>query len=69
MQEATPQKPAPPDRQLWTRQDVAEFLRVSLDVVDRLDLPRLHINARTVRFFPSEVREWAAVRLSYRLTA
>jgi excisionase family DNA binding protein len=47
---------------LWTAQDVANYLRVSLSMVYKLagtgELPRLHIGA-CVRFAPEIVRRFA----------
>jgi excisionase family DNA binding protein len=52
-----------PDEALWTASDVAEFLAISERTVRawQLDhkLPFLKIGG-TVRFVPSEVRDWAS---------
>jgi predicted DNA-binding transcriptional regulator AlpA len=56
-------KPAPPsipqDR-LLTAAETAELLRVSLDQVYRLDLPKIRIGKVRARYLESEV--WAWVR-------
>lgn len=66
--ESTPT--APPDAALWTVEDVAAYLRVSVRTVYSLPgLPRITLQGRgarrMVRYAPAEVRAYAAQRLTH----
>lgn len=52
---------------LWTKKDVAAFLKVDVRTVERLGLPRVPIEVAPgkrpmVRYDPAEVREWVERR-------
>lgn len=53
------QKPNEPEKELWTIEDVAAYMRVPVSRVYSLSsrLPRLKVG-RSLRFIPGEIREW-----------
>jgi hypothetical protein len=51
-----------PLEDLWTAKKVAEFLGVRRNMVYELDIPRIVISARCVRYNPALVRKWAMAR-------
>jgi hypothetical protein len=48
---------APPDNAILTKQQVAEWLQVSTDMVDRLDLRHIPMGERKVRYLAKQVLE------------
>ncbi|QSQ14010.1 helix-turn-helix domain-containing protein [Myxococcus landrumensis] len=54
--------------ELWTREDVAAFLRVSSKTVSRLavkgDIPSIVLGGRMRRYRPDAIRAWAAAQES-----
>jgi hypothetical protein len=54
-----------PQKVLFTRQELADWLGCSIDTIDRLGIRRLRLggyNGRAVRYHIDDVREWIEAR-------
>lgn len=54
---------------MWSREECALFLGVSVRTVDSLPIPRATIGQGSIRFVPDEVRAWARRQLNYSVIA
>jgi hypothetical protein len=53
----------PDHERLWNKRELAQYLRVSIRSLERLDIPRIALTGRgatrpIVRYDPAEVKAW-----------